>query len=245
MCTSATAQGARGIRVRSFCPDGAWLRVSVLSPNRLRVSEPLRLKEDPTSHATGDTGVVVRGGAAARHSGSRARDLGWMFGSPWAGLACARIMHLAWQLVNLFRLEWWLRHRSYADDPDAAACGARSLRRSCGCIAASASTNSASFSSCVSCSAPPPRCPNGVVILNGAARDHLVQPHGRTTPQPAPDSNDLGLRIENLLREPEFSALSGGAGYSNPVVIRPTTGVETATCRCRSFLTATASSFCW
>ena len=32
--------------------------------------------------------------------------IGWMFSSPWAGLAVALIIHLAWQLVNLFRLEW-------------------------------------------------------------------------------------------------------------------------------------------
>jgi two-component system phosphate regulon sensor histidine kinase PhoR len=37
---------------------------------------------------------------------------------------------------------------------------------------------------------------------------------------------DLGLRIENLLREPEFVRYLEAQDYSNPVVIRPTTGED-------------------
>src|SRR6185437_9085402 len=44
--------------------------------------------------------------------------LGWLFGSVWVALGVALALHLSWQLANLFRLEWWLRHRSYADPPD-------------------------------------------------------------------------------------------------------------------------------
>src|SRR2546421_6337596 len=43
---------------------------------------------------------------------------GWLFGNPSGGLAAALALHLAWVLANLARLEWWLRHRSYADPPD-------------------------------------------------------------------------------------------------------------------------------
>src|SRR5256885_10880893 len=43
---------------------------------------------------------------------------GWLFGNPFGGLAAALALHLAWVLANLARLEWWLRHRSYADPPD-------------------------------------------------------------------------------------------------------------------------------
>src|SRR5204863_9968323 len=42
---------------------------------------------------------------------------GWLFGNPFGGLAAALALHLAWVLANLARLEWWLRHRSYADPP--------------------------------------------------------------------------------------------------------------------------------
>src|SRR2546429_4049349 len=43
---------------------------------------------------------------------------GWLFGNPSGGLAAALALHLVWVLANLARLEWWLRHRSYADPPD-------------------------------------------------------------------------------------------------------------------------------
>src|SRR2546429_7063845 len=43
---------------------------------------------------------------------------GWLFGNPSGGLAAALALHLVWALANLARLEWWLRHRSYADPPD-------------------------------------------------------------------------------------------------------------------------------
>src|SRR2546430_15312768 len=42
---------------------------------------------------------------------------GWLFGNPFGGLAAALALHLVWVLANLARLEWWLRHRSYADPP--------------------------------------------------------------------------------------------------------------------------------
>jgi len=44
--------------------------------------------------------------------------VGWLFGNVWVGLGVALALHLGWQLSNLFRLEWWLRHRSFADPPD-------------------------------------------------------------------------------------------------------------------------------
>jgi two-component system phosphate regulon sensor histidine kinase PhoR len=37
---------------------------------------------------------------------------------------------------------------------------------------------------------------------------------------------DLGMRIENLLREPQFVRYLAGEDYSNPVVIRPATGED-------------------
>src|ERR1700751_3111769 len=39
-------------------------------------------------------------------------------------------------------------------------------------------------------------------------------------------TGDLGLRIEHLMREPEFVRYLGGGDYSNPVVIRTSIGEE-------------------
>jgi two-component system, OmpR family, phosphate regulon sensor histidine kinase PhoR len=151
--------------------------------------------------------------------------VGWMFGSPWAGLACALVIHLAWQLVNLFRLEWWLRHRSYADAPDAGGVWGeivaqivrlhrrkrfhkqrfvqliRQLQRSTAAL------------------------PNGVVILNGQ-REIIWFNRMAGRLLNLRRTADLGLRIENLLREPEFARYLAVQDYSNPVVIRPTTGED-------------------
>ena len=43
---------------------------------------------------------------------------GWIFGNTWVGLAVALAAYLGWQLIHLFRLDWWIRHRSFADPPE-------------------------------------------------------------------------------------------------------------------------------
>src|SRR5687767_2730383 len=44
--------------------------------------------------------------------------IGWMLGNVWLGVAATFATYLGWQLVCVFRLDWWLRHRSFADPPD-------------------------------------------------------------------------------------------------------------------------------
>ena len=58
--------------------------------------------------------------AAVRLLGAIALGLvvGFLLDNVWAGLAGMLALFLAWQLANLFRLEWWVRHRSFADPPD-------------------------------------------------------------------------------------------------------------------------------
>jgi two-component system, OmpR family, phosphate regulon sensor histidine kinase PhoR len=151
--------------------------------------------------------------------------IGWLLGSVWGGLACAVVLHLAWVLANLFRLEWWLRHRSYADPPDVGGVWGeiiaqivrlhrrkrfhkqrfvqlmRQLQRSTGAL------------------------PNGVVILN--AQREIVW-FNRTAARllNLRSTADLGMRVEHLLREPEFVRYLAHGEYANPVVIRPTTGED-------------------
>jgi two-component system, OmpR family, phosphate regulon sensor histidine kinase PhoR len=151
--------------------------------------------------------------------------LGWLFGSVWGGLACALALHLGWVLAQLFRLEWWLRHRSFTDPPDVGGVWGeivaqivrphrrkrfhkqrfvqlmRQLQRSTAAL------------------------PNGVVILN--AQREIVW-FNRTAGQllELRRTADLGMRIEHLLREPEFIRYLAGGDYSNPVVIRPPAGED-------------------
>jgi two-component system phosphate regulon sensor histidine kinase PhoR len=43
--------------------------------------------------------------------------LGWIGGNAWAGLALALAGGVAFQLYQLHRLDYWLRHRSIVDPP--------------------------------------------------------------------------------------------------------------------------------
>jgi two-component system phosphate regulon sensor histidine kinase PhoR len=147
--------------------------------------------------------------------------IGWLFGNVWGGLAAALALNLSWQLANLFRTDWWLRHRSYADAPDVGGVWGdmiaqivrlhrrkrfhkqrfvqlvRQLQRSTAAL------------------------PNGVVMLNGQRE---IMWFNRTAARllDLRRTADLGLRIDNLLRDPEFARYLDGGDYANAVVIRRT-----------------------
>jgi two-component system phosphate regulon sensor histidine kinase PhoR len=67
--------------------------------------------------------------------------------------------------------------------------------------------------------------PNGVVILNGQ-REIIWFNRMAGRLLNLRRTADLGLRIENLLREPEFARYLAHQDFSNPVVISPTTGED-------------------
>ncbi len=145
---------------------------------------------------------------------------GWLAGHAVLGLALAFGAYLAWQLVSLFRLDWWLRHRGFADAPEiGGAWGSiitqivrlhrrkrfhkqrfvqlfRQIQRSTAAL------------------------PDGVVILNeqreivwfNRMAAHLLGLRR---------SADIGLRIDNLVRHPDFARYLSGGQYANTVVIRP------------------------
>jgi two-component system phosphate regulon sensor histidine kinase PhoR len=67
--------------------------------------------------------------------------------------------------------------------------------------------------------------PNGVVILN-AQREIMWFNRMAARLLNLRRTADLGMRIEHLMREPEFVRYLRGADYSNPVVIRTAIGEE-------------------
>ncbi|HXC75819.1 MAG TPA: phosphate regulon sensor histidine kinase PhoR, partial [Candidatus Acidoferrum sp.] len=151
--------------------------------------------------------------------------IGWMFSSPWAGLACALIIHLAWQLVNLFRLEWWLRHRSYADAPDSGGVWGEIIAQIVRLHRRKRFHKQRFVQLIRQLQRSTAALPNGVVILNGQ-REIIWFNRMAGRLLNLRRTADLGLRIENLLREPEFARYLAVQDYSNPVVIRPTTGED-------------------
>jgi two-component system phosphate regulon sensor histidine kinase PhoR len=130
--------------------------------------------------------------------------LGLIFGSTWAWVVLAASVYLAWQLSNLYRLDRWRRRRSQLAPPAIGGIWGdiisqvvrlhrrkryhkqqlvqlfRELRKSTAAL------------------------PDGVIILSGQ-REILWfnRPAGRLLGLKRPV--DIGLRIDNLIRAPEFA----------------------------------------
>jgi two-component system, OmpR family, phosphate regulon sensor histidine kinase PhoR len=151
--------------------------------------------------------------------------LGWLAGSVWLGVTGALALYLAFNLWQLRSLHFWLEHRSVADPPDAMGLWGdvvaqvvrlhrrkrfhkerltrlfRELRRSTAAM------------------------PDGVVMLDPQGEivwfnrkaGELLDLSRRA---------DLGLRIDNLVRTPEFVRYLHGGQYSLPVVVRIDTPTE-------------------
>jgi two-component system phosphate regulon sensor histidine kinase PhoR len=151
--------------------------------------------------------------------------VGWLFGSPWAGLACALAIHLAWQLVNLFRVEWWLRHRSYADAPDVGGVWGEIIAQIVRLHRRKRFHKQRFVQLIRQLQRSTAALPNGVVILNGQ-REIIWFNRMAGRLLNLRRTADLGLRIENLLREPEFARYLAAQDFSNPVVIHPTTAED-------------------
>ena len=150
---------------------------------------------------------------------------GWLLGSPWGGLACALGLHLGWQLANLFRLEWWLRHRSYAEPPDVGGVWGEIIAQIVRLHRRKRFHKQRFVQLMRQLQHSTAALPNGVVILN-AQREIVWFNLMAARLLDLRRSADLGLRIENLLREPEFKRYLEARDYSNPVVIRPATAED-------------------
>ena len=150
---------------------------------------------------------------------------GWLFGNPWGGLACALVLHLAWVLANLFRLEWWLRHRSYADPPDVGGVWGEIIAQIVRLHRRKRFHKQRFVQLMRQLQRSTAALPDGVVILN-AQREIVWFNRMAARLLNLRRMGDLGMRIENLLRAPEFVRYLAGADYANPVVVRTTTGED-------------------
>jgi two-component system phosphate regulon sensor histidine kinase PhoR len=151
--------------------------------------------------------------------------LGLFVGPSWLGVAIAFGLYLAWQLRNLYLLERWVRLRSQLDPPSIGGIWGdvvtqilrlhrrkqyhkqrlaqlfRELRRSTAAL------------------------PDGVIVLG---RQHEIVWFNRRAAsllglkRPV----DVGLRIDNLIRAPEFIRYLRSNDYATPLVLRPPTEAE-------------------
>jgi two-component system, OmpR family, phosphate regulon sensor histidine kinase PhoR len=158
-------------------------------------------------------GLTAVGGALA----------GWLLGHVLAGMAITLALVLAWQFLQLFWLDQWLRGRSRMDPPNASGTWGdvvsqvvrlhrrkgfhkqrlldvfRELRRSTAAM------------------------PDGVVVLN---RDWEITwfNHMAGRLLGLRRRNDLRMRITNLVRDPDFLRYLQSADFSEPVTIARDTG---------------------
>jgi two-component system phosphate regulon sensor histidine kinase PhoR len=147
---------------------------------------------------------------------------GAILSRPWLGMALALAGYLLWHLLMLYRVEWWLQHRSVADPPETRGVWgtvisliARLHRRK--------RFHKQRFVQLMrQLQQSTAALPNGVVILN--QQREIVwfnRMAGRLLGLRA--ASDLGVRIENLLREPAFGHYLHKGDYANPVVVHRST----------------------
>jgi two-component system phosphate regulon sensor histidine kinase PhoR len=165
--------------------------------------------------------------ALARLAGILASGLiaGLMIGPVWLWIVLAVSLYLAWQLLNLHRLDRWLRLRSRMDPPNLGGIWGdivaqvvrlhrrklfhkqrlvqlfRELRRSTAAL------------------------PDGVIILS-AQREIVWFNRQAARLLGLKRPVDIGLRIDNLIRAPEFIHYLHGEDFATPLVIRPPVQVD-------------------
>jgi two-component system phosphate regulon sensor histidine kinase PhoR len=146
--------------------------------------------------------------------------LGLLIGPVWVWILAASCLYLGWQLVTLYRLDRWLRLRSQIDPPNFGGIWGdivgqvirlhrrkqfhkqrliqlfRELRRSTAAL------------------------PDGVIILS-TQREIVWFNRQAARLLGLKRPIDLGLRIDNLIRSPEFVLYLHGDDFAMPLVIRP------------------------
>ncbi|HEV2702887.1 MAG TPA: phosphate regulon sensor histidine kinase PhoR [Steroidobacteraceae bacterium] len=145
--------------------------------------------------------------------------LGWPLGSPWAGLSLTCGAYLCWQLITLFRVEWWVRHRGFAEPPDIGGPWGEVITQIVRLHRRKRFHKQRFVQLFRQIQRSTAALPDGVVILNDLRE---IVWFNRMAGQllflrrPA----DLGLRIDNLVRQPEFVRYLNTGQFSNPVVVR-------------------------
>jgi two-component system phosphate regulon sensor histidine kinase PhoR len=150
---------------------------------------------------------------------------GWIFGNVWAGLAVALAGHLAWQLGNLFRLDWWVRHRSFADPPEFGGVWGEVVTQVVRLHRRKRYHKQRFVKLMRQIQRSTAALPDGVIILNSQRE---ISWFNRTAGKllDLRGSEDYGLRIDNLVRQPQFARYFDSGEYTNAIVLQPDIGLD-------------------
>ena len=136
--------------------------------------------------------------------------VGWPFGWPIAGAALTLAATLAWQLLNLFRVHWWVHHRTLSAPPDLGGAWGDLITQVARLHRRKRFHKQRFIQLFRQIQRSTAALPDGVVILNAEREIVWFNRMGAQLLElrrPA----DLGLRIENLMRQPELARyLEGG-----------------------------------
>ncbi len=151
--------------------------------------------------------------------------IGWVFGNVWAGLAGTLAIALGWQLSALFRLHWWVRHRSYADPPDMAGVWGEAIGQVVRLHRRKRFHKQRYLQLVRQLQRSTAALPDGVVVVN-AQREITWFNATAARLLDLRRVEDVGLRIDNLLRQPEFSRYLEGGQFSSSIVLQPKVGSD-------------------
>jgi two-component system, OmpR family, phosphate regulon sensor histidine kinase PhoR len=143
---------------------------------------------------------------------------GWLLGSVTAGIALALAAALAWHLVNLFWLDYWLRDRNHRDPPDVRGVWGEVVTQVVRLHRRKRHHKQRLLEVFRELRHSTAAMPDGVVILN--AQSEILW-FNRMAGQllGLRRGNDVGLRIANLIRDPKFVQYLEKANFSEPLVV--------------------------
>jgi two-component system phosphate regulon sensor histidine kinase PhoR len=148
---------------------------------------------------------------------------GLFIGHVWAGLSLVLGALLAWQFLNLFRLDYWLRGRSSRDPPDAGGIWGEVITNVVRLHRRKRFHKQRLLRVFREIRQSTAAMPDGVVVLNGS---HEILWFNRTAQRllGLRRKADLRIRITNLVRDPDFARYLHSGQYANPMVSGPAVG---------------------
>jgi two-component system phosphate regulon sensor histidine kinase PhoR len=151
--------------------------------------------------------------------------VGLLFHHPWPGVTLVLALLLLYQLLNLGRLVRWLNEGPAEEPPELRGLWGAAVAKILRLFRRKQYHKQRLLRLLRELRQSTAAMPDGVVVLNPQAEilwfnrtaGLLLQLRGR---------GDVGLRVENLVRQPEFVRYLRSGEYASPVVVRAAAGIE-------------------